>query len=291
MPVRSSPPRFPESEMRVMSRLAPNPVVSPVVRPSSARRRGASRRARYGFAAAGTITGVVLSVFTVVAAGSGPHPSTCPGTVEVGPGAAAADNREANVLLSDPGAVNQRVLALPAPLPPGSYAVNAVSWDGYSGRAAISQPAELWYVEMLDHDGTMLVRTSHTTEDIPDYVEAATWAGGLGTISWTGADAVAVRVAHGGIGRPTPNSVVPICVGFEAVTDQSTTTVPTTLPTTTTTTPPTTLSSSPSTTAPAPPTTVSPTTTEPVDVLGLVVQRPPEAQVAAPQPVQPRFAG
>ena len=255
--------------------------------------REATHRNRFGFVAGGVVTGLVLSVISAVAAIGGPNPASCSGSVVVGPGAAAANNREAHTILSE-GPITQRTFALPAPgLSPRGYAVNVVSWDGYVGRDTASQPAEVWFVELLDSASNVLARTSRTTEDIADNIEEATWAGGLGTVSWAGADAASVRVRHGGIGAPSPNSVVPICVGLAAIVQPTTpsSTAPVESQIVTTTPPSSTAPGSTTPSATVASTTAPPSSTAPVEVLGVVIVRPPEAQTAAPQAAQPRFAG
>ena len=138
-----------------------------------------------------------------------------------------------------------REFDLAPPVPAGAYAATAVSYDGYADRAATTgQPNEQWLAEFLDGSGNVLATTAPTV-DIADGVAEATWAGSVGAISWTGAEAVKVRIHHTApADAVSPNSVEPVCVGLtpdEPLTAASvtTTTVQATATTVTTTTAPT----------------------------------------------------
>jgi hypothetical protein len=100
------------------------------------------------------------------------------------------------------------------PIAPGTYEVNGVSYDGYTVRADTqAQPAEIWFANLLDADGNVLATTG-TSSDLLDNVSEITWAGPLGSVSWTGADAVGLEFVHASPGGNIPNSVSPSCVGF-----------------------------------------------------------------------------
>lgn len=105
-----------------------------------------------------------------------------------------------------------REFALAAPLPAGTYVLDAVSYDGYETRLlATGQPAEQWYAELLSGDGAVLA-TSGVTADLPDGLEEATWTGALGTVT-IDQDATSVRILHAAPGSISPNSVRPVCLG------------------------------------------------------------------------------
>lgn len=225
---------------------------------------------RLSFAAA-TASAVLIS--TVVAAAiSGPSPSTCAGD-SLARHIAPLDQLKATGEIVTPSTSSesepwQRVWTLSTPLSPGSFALNAVSWDGYTDRKSGEvQPFEIWFVEVLNSAEERLARSNRTTADIPDGVDEATWAGGLGTVTWAAGVATKVRVVHPEA-SPTQNSVVPICVSLTRLAAP----------------------------APAPepgPAVVDATapTTIGVDVRGVSVSQTPPAQVADPNSVQPRFTG
>lgn len=105
-----------------------------------------------------------------------------------------------------------RDFALATPLEAGTYALDAVSYDGYPNRSETTgQSREQWFAELLAADGTVLA-TSGVTGDLEDGVDEATWNGSLGevTIDQT---ATTVRVQHASPGSPEINSVRPVCVG------------------------------------------------------------------------------
>lgn len=177
--------------------------------------------------------------------------------------------------LNKPNSVTQ---ALAVSIPAGTYDLSTVAWDGNRTRPAQGiQPVEIYFLELLDAGGNVLA-TSGLTQDLEDLVFEATWAGSIGQVSWTGADATQVRVVHGSIGYPDLQSVHAICFGWTPVQVQTTTT------TTTTSTPPVDPSTSTTTT-----TTTSSTTTTEVPTVVL-----PEVEVSQPaDPVQgdPTFTG
>jgi hypothetical protein len=157
-----------------------------------------------------------------------------------------------------------------ASIPAGTYDLNGASYDSYEGRAQTpAQLSEKWFAQMLDANGNVLA-TSSTTGDLPDGIESASWAGGMGLVTLS-APATQIRVVHA---HQTPdqseaNSVFPSCVGFSVIAP----------PTTTTTAPPPVV-----TTAPPPP------------QAAVVIETPtpaptPAAPAPAPSPIKPSFTG
>jgi len=159
-----------------------------------------------------------------------------------------------------------RELALPAPLPAGTYNIETVSYDGHPNRHA-SQPFEYYFVQFLDSSGAVIGSTGNTTE-LVDGVDVAQAIDLFNSVELT-ADAVAIRAVHGYQldRRHSVNSLQPICVGVTPVVAPTTTTssTTTTAAPTTTVAPPTTVAptstTTTTTTTVAPPTTVAPTST------------------------------
>lgn len=160
--------------------------------------------------AVGLIVASVLTMATSVAAQPGPA-AACTGAVTTTFGTQYYgyddfDNR----LLST--SILSREFALSTPLEPGSYVLDAVSYDGYPGRETIApQSGEQWYAELVTADGT-IVATSGVTGDLADEVEEATWSGALGEVT-IDQKATTIRTVHAAPGSPSVNSVRPVCVG------------------------------------------------------------------------------
>lgn len=262
------------------------------------------------------VGGIAASAVAAMAITGPGDPQLCRGDARGGPSQPVTVDNRLQFLLVDfdspiSGLVSSRTYPLTASLSPGTYAVNAVSWDGYEGRGSIPepQPAERWYAEVLDASGAVLATTA-STPDVADDTDEVLWAGSLGEVSWASGTATSIRVVHAMPKAPTPNSVVPVCVSFSGagvkpnVVTGSTTTVPTTSV------PPTTSVGSQ---VVAPTTTASPTTTqapsgqpdaggagvtppsppvEPqVEVKGVQVTNVGPAQTANPVTAQPTFTG
>ncbi len=180
---------------------------------------------------------------------------------------------------------------LAAPIPAGTYQLDAVSYDGYPGRRLTTwQNKEIWYVEFQNASGVSL-GVSGLTQDVPELADAdeATWAGSIGSVTLS-EPATRLVMRHGAQDEPQLiHSVKPVCVGWTPVMDESTTT------TTTTTAPPTTappqattvpgVGSSTSTTQPP----VSQTTV-PAQVLSTNAPTP-ISPAAQPVPARPTFTG
>lgn len=149
---------------------------------------------------------------------------------------------------------------------------NAHSWDKYASRTGVDQASEVWQVEFIGADGS-IVGISGLTQDLEDLVEEAHWQGSLGEVTLT-APAVGVQVRHivGVEDDHSKNSVhvsdITVCVDVVAPT---TTAPPTTLAPTTTAAP---------TTAPPP---SGPTITEPASTTTV----PASTTTTAPAPKGP----
>lgn len=172
---------------------------------------------------------LVLGVASVVAAQSGPT-SDCTGDSVTKFGSMFFGLEDAgNRLLST--SPTSREFPLAAPLPAGTYAVNAVSYDGYEARETISpQAQEQWFAEFLASDGSVLA-TSGITPDLADEVTEANWNGSLGEITLA-APASVVRVVHAAPGSVSVNSVRPVCIGATSTAVVETTTTTTEAPVT-----------------------------------------------------------
>ncbi len=84
---------------------------------------------------------------------------------------------------------------IPVDLPAGEVSIpEAISTDSYPSRVDVTQTSEIWVVEFIGADGSV-VGTSAPTTDVPDMVETGEWVGPLGTVTLT-APAVGVRAAH-----------------------------------------------------------------------------------------------
>ena len=163
---------------------------------------------------------------------AGPSTTACDGQYNMTFDGAAPYER----LFSYAGAafwLQERTYTLPAPVPAGTYNLTAVSYDGYPDRVTATQPQELWFLQLLDADSNVLA-TSGVTADLVDLVAEAEWIGGIGQVTWAGADAVQVKAVHGWQQDGSPNSVAPLCFGADVDPDSTTTTVPEETSTTTT---------------------------------------------------------
>ncbi|MEZ5168489.1 MAG: hypothetical protein R2695_19180 [Acidimicrobiales bacterium] len=127
-----------------------------------------------------------------------------------------------------------RDLALPAPgIAPGTYAVDTVGYDGSPDRENAYQMFEQFKLEFLDADG-VVIATSGITDDLPDYVEEVTVPYDVGQVTLD-RTAVTVRGIHAFIGdESSANSVMPVCVGWTLIPEETTTTTTSTTSTTTT---------------------------------------------------------
>lgn len=184
---------------------------------------GTRRQTVRRLSASGAVLAVAMAAAYIAAANpvaSDADPAVCQGTtatIEFGGG---TFNGLAS-RLSSTGELDlptRRTYQLATSIPAGTYDLDAVSYDGYEGRAGVLQFSEFWKVQLLAADGTVLA-TSETTDDVPDGVDEATVAGGIGQVSWTDEPAVALRTVHGAEGALHVNSVSPVCVGFTPGTD------------------------------------------------------------------------
>lgn len=172
---------------------------------------------------------------------TGPTPSTCGGQYVNGFGTVGFGTDGAGTrIYSTTSGTNEegpwktsRVFTLSNPIPAGSYDLTAISYDGYEERVTISQPKEIWFLELLDASGNVLA-TSGVTADLADNVRENTWSGGIGSVAWTSGDAVSARAVHGyRKAGMSPNSVRPVCFGATANAVVTTTTSTTSSTTTT----------------------------------------------------------
>ena len=160
-----------------------------------------------------------------------------------------------------------------ASIPAGTFDLNGASYDSYEGRAQTpAQLSEKWFAQILDANGNVLA-TSGSTGDLPDGIDNASWAGGMGRVTLS-APATQVRVvhAHQVPDQSEANSVFPRCLGFSVIAPPTTTTTTTT----------------------APPPVVS---TDPPPPAAVVAETPTTAPPAAPapkpapSPIKPSFTG
>ncbi|MGI9605385.1 MAG: hypothetical protein ACR2P0_04525 [Acidimicrobiales bacterium] len=178
----------------------------------------AAQSRRRTFAIAGVIAVIValMASGSSVSAQGGPSGSCSGTTTDFGTdffGSADGGNR---LLSTSP---TTRTFALSAPLPAGTYAINAVSYDGYDGRdQTTAQPEERWFAHLLAADGTELAMTG-TTGDLTDGVTEATWSGSIGEVT-IDQPATSIRVSHAAPGAASPNSVRATCVGATAVVEE-----------------------------------------------------------------------
>ena len=104
----------------------------------------------------------------------------------------------------------------PTSIPAGTYDLNGAGSDAYAGRSqAEAQLNERWYAQLIGANGNV-VATSSSTADLQDGVEAASWAGGLGLVSFD-TNIVSIRTVHAYQTTADTNSVHPACVGFSAL--------------------------------------------------------------------------
>lgn len=150
----------------------------------------------------------------VVGAQAGPSPAGCSGDYVNGFGNVAFDTVIGNKLVSS--SPTSATHTLGSAIPPGTYDLSAVSYDGYTGRENDpGQFSEQWFAQLLDASGNVLA-TSTTTGDLADGVAEATWAGGLGQVT-VGGTVTQIRTVHAAIGSAAINSVRPVCVGASTV--------------------------------------------------------------------------
>ncbi len=162
---------------------------------NSARQRAVFARA----IAAVALLGATLFGFAGAASASSAA-GTCV-TVEFGGNTGTAN---ANLLDSAFPVTPQVAIDLPA----GDVTIpEAVSTDSYPSRVDVVQTSEIWVVEFIGADGS-IVGTSAQTTDVPDNVEFGEWTGPLGTVTLS-APAVAIQAAHRPdvTDDPGPNSV------------------------------------------------------------------------------------
>ena len=95
-------------------------------------------------------------------------------------------------------------------LPAGEISIPvATSTDAYPERVNVTQSSEIWDLQFIAADGSVIA-TSIPTQDLPDLMAEAEWVGDLGTVTLS-EPAVGLRARH----RPdiapdgTPNSVHP----------------------------------------------------------------------------------
>jgi len=114
------------------------------------------------------------------------------------------------------GVVETADVTLAAPLPAGTYELDAISGDAYEDRELTpAQPQEQWAVEFLAADGSVLA-ISQPTADLGDGVPSATWAGSIGTVTLAD-EATSVRIVHAAVNATSAESVRPSCFGVTAV--------------------------------------------------------------------------
>ncbi len=123
---------------------------------------------------------------------------------------------------------------LPIDIPAGLVEIpEAFSYDRYIGRELVEQTSEIWELEFIGADGSV-IGVSEPSGDLPDFVEEGIWVGSLGTVELL-EPAVGVRAHH----RPDinfdgqPSSVHPSAISICVVTSVAvppivTTTVPAT---------------------------------------------------------------
>ncbi len=190
------------------------------------------RIVRLGFAALVVILAALFALTLFDKSGSveaqaGPSPAGCGGDYANSFGSVGFDTVVGNKILST--GPTSATYGLGSPIPPGTYQLAAVSYDGYTGRQdSGSQGNEQWFAELIDGSGNVLA-TSRTTGDLADGVAEATWSGGIGEVTINGT-ATQIRAVHAAIGSASANSVRPVCVGARLVNPPPPTTVPSTTP-------------------------------------------------------------
>ena len=206
--------------------------------------------------------------------GSGPTTTSCAGSTVVDFGDPGDFGQHADSLVvSFPlgGFPTERTATPAAPLQPGTYLIETVTYDGYEGRQTVTQPFEQVVIQPLAADGTVLA-TSAPTIDVPDLVLEATSVTQMPAIT-IDQPATAIRARHAYLGTDaTPNSLDVICIGFTLVPP----------PTTTTTSPP----------GPQSTTTTSSIPTEVLpEVIIPITPDIPVTPVPRPQVVNPSYTG
>ncbi len=152
-------------------------------------------RARIRTALAAAVTGI-----GVLAVGGSPAAAVDAGTC-------TTVDFEGQILLDPwPPTIGDIAVDLPA----GEISIPvATSTDAYPERVDITQTSEIWDLQFIAADGSVIA-TSIPTQDLPDELAEADWVGDLGTVTLS-EPAVGLRARH----RPdiapdgTPNSVHP----------------------------------------------------------------------------------
>lgn len=211
-------------------------------------------------------------------AGGGPTTTSCTGSTVVDFGDPGTFGQHMDSLVvSFPlnGIPTERTATPAAPLQPGTYLIETVTYDGYNGRETVTQPFEQVVIQPLAADGTVLA-TSAPTTDVPDFVLEATSVTQLPAIT-IDQPATAIRARHAYLGTDsTPNSLDVICIGFTLVPPPTTTTTTTTV-------------------APPGPQSTTTTSSIPTEVLPEVIipvtPGIPVTPVPRPQVVNPTYTG
>lgn len=167
-----------------------------------------NHRSRIGLASL-TVLAVAAGLVGYAGAQEGPS-SNCRGAVTTFGSSFFGTDDAGNRLYST--GTTSREFALSAPLPAGTYDVDAEAYDGYDGRETTpAQPFEQWFAEFLGEDGAVVATTS-ATGDVADGVTEASWSGSIGRIELSEI-ANSVRIVHAAIGDSNSNSVRPVCIG------------------------------------------------------------------------------
>lgn len=102
-------------------------------------------------------------------------------------------------------------------LPAGKYEVTSVTYDAHSAHGGQGQATEIVNYTFNMSDGTSKSTTKWTT-DIPESVDYQTDNMGTYTL---GSKVVSISSMHGAIGFPNYQSVIPLCLKFKKVEDNT----------------------------------------------------------------------
>ena len=194
------------------------------------------------------------------------NPPTCAGITVALSSDPMSDDPVLDKLIKTVGPTERGPFPLGAPIPAGTYSVNAVSADPSHATSASyhEQPAEQWVVDLLDASNNV-VGTTPVTPDLDADLLIQGWPA-IGDVTVSGT-ATQWKVRHAQLpSTDIYDSVRPVCFGLVAAVVPTTTTTTTTsststTSTTSTTTPPSTTTTTPGTTTTTPPSTTTPTPT------------------------------
>lgn len=102
-----------------------------------------------------------------------------------------------------------------AQVPAGTYKLNIHSYDNHSEQGNWNQLEEMWYIQALNANGDVIY-TSPWTQDVPENVDEITHELDEATFGEDVAR-VMLRHAYNTNSFDKPESVIPVCVAFEAV--------------------------------------------------------------------------